>query len=516
MRKLLTLFAVAALCGAALTSTHLQGSQPEASPAQPLKAEKYRAKGKDAIPDQYIVVLNDEAAGFARRILFLAVATSLAGSALAAAHQPASKVDVRIDEATRQAVIESVIKSLKQSYVFPETAARMEADIRERASRGEYAGVTLGPALAELLTFHLREVSHDRHIHVAYSVGRLKRDGGQPSDDDEEYRRSARLQNYGFERVGRLPGNVGYLDLRGFYRAGVAGETAAAAMTFLSETDALIIDLRLNGGGNPSMVALLSTYLFEGEPLHLSDVFWRDENRTEQLWTLPYVPGKRYANKPVYVLTGGQTFSAGEALAYFLKSLKRATVIGETTAGAANGGRGHRIGDHFEITVPSGRVTSPITGSNWEGTGVEPDVKVPAGIALETAHLDALRKLAVAEKDSDRARQLNASVRDAERSLAGARAKLPPQIAPSVVGNTEFRLRGAGYARRVALVGSFNHWGTIPTECARTGGEWVCRVDLAPGRYTYKFVVDGMRVIDPVNRNINVDERGDIASVLTK
>ena len=163
---------------------------------------------------------------------------------------------------------------------------------------------------------------------------------------------------------------------------------------FLGNTDAIIFDLRKNGGGDPAMVALICSYLFGPEPVHLNDLHWREGKgeRVEEFWTLKDVAGKRYTGKDVYVLTSNYTFSGAEEFTYNLKNLKRATIIGETTGGGANPGGGNRLSEHFGVFIPTGRAVSPVTKTNWEGTGVEPDVKVPADQALKTAQLIALRK----------------------------------------------------------------------------------------------------------------------------
>ena len=190
--------------------------------------------------------------------------------------------------------------------------------------------------------------------------------------------------NCGFEKVELLAGNVGYLKFNMFADPAVCGPTATAAMNLLGNADALIIDLRENGGGDPKMIAFLCSYLF-AKPTQLSDVWTRKGNVTQQFWTLPYVPGKLLSDKPVYVLTAKRTFSGAEAFAYDLKNLKRATIVGETTGGGAHLVGGHRIDDHFMIGVPFAQAINPISKANWEGVGVEPDVKVPAADALSTA-----------------------------------------------------------------------------------------------------------------------------------
>ena len=174
---------------------------------------------------------------------------------------------------------------------------------------------------------------------------------------------------------------------------------AVGAMAFLANCDALIIDLRENGGGSPEMIQLLSSYFFSGEPRHLNSFYYRMDEKTEQYWTQPYVPGAKLADTDLYVLTSGYTFSGAEEFTYNLKNMKRATIVGETTGGGAHPVRIEVLNDHFAIGVPYARAVNPISKTNWEGTGVEPDVKVPAAQALAQAHLLALEKLAAKEKD---------------------------------------------------------------------------------------------------------------------
>jgi len=198
--------------------------------------------------------------------------------------------------------------------------------------------------------------------------------------------------NCGFEKVEHLSGNIGYVKFDMFADPEVCGPTAIAAMNLLSNVDAIIFDLRENGGGDPAMIALISTFLFD-QPTHLNDLWERKNDVTHQYWTLPYVPGKRLDGKPVYVLTSKVTFSGAEEFSYNLKNLKRATIVGETTGGGAHPVSGQRIDDHFLIGVPYARAINPISKTNWEGTGVEPDVKVAASNALTTAEKLALEKV---------------------------------------------------------------------------------------------------------------------------
>jgi len=229
-------------------------------------------------------------------------------------------------------------------------------------------------------------------------------------------RRFAASVNFGFEKIDRLAGNIGYLRVDGFMPTDVGAETAIAAMSFLANTDALIFDLRYSvNGGDPTMSTLLSSYLFDSEPVHLGDIYWREGNRTRQIWTMPYVPGKKYLRKEVYFLTSKDTISAGEGFVYDLQNLKRVTVIGETTAGAANPGFEYRINEHFFMFLPMGRAINPITKTNWEGTGVKPDIEVPAEQALKTAHLMALKKLLATATDERAKGQLRGVIETLEK-----------------------------------------------------------------------------------------------------
>jgi hypothetical protein len=299
-----------------------------------------------------------------------------------------------IDAATRARVIDAAIAKIDEFYVFPDVAKKMGAAVRARAKRGEYDSVTDGGTFAALLTEHFREVSHDKHLSVTFSPTRLPEESSSPSPDAiAHYRLAMEEANCGFEKVEHLNGNVGYLKFDFFADPEVCGGTAIAAMNFLANVDALIVDLRQNGGGDPKMVALVSTYLF-ATPTHLNDLWERKSGETHQYWTLPYVPGKHLPIVPVFVLTSHRTFSGGEEFTNNLKVLKRATIVGEVTGGGAHPVAGHRIDDRFTIGVPFARAINPITKTNWEGVGVEPDVKVTEADALATAQALAVKELA--------------------------------------------------------------------------------------------------------------------------
>jgi retinol-binding protein 3 len=311
------------------------------------------------------------------------------------AQQGPPQQDMTIDSATKSAVIDNLIRQLNDAYVFPVVAKKMEADLRSRQGNKEYDAVTSAKAFSEKLTADLQSVSKDKHLRVRYSFQPLpiRQQRGEPTEAEKaDFRRSNQRFNFGFERVERMNGNIGYLDLRSFNDDQDGAETVAAAMTFLANTESLIIDLRQNGGGNPAMVALICSYLFGDKPVHLNDLYWRKGDKTDEFWTKPAVAGKKYGDKDVYVLTSNRTFSGAEEFTYNLKNLKRATIIGETTGGGAHPGGFERLSDHFGAFIPTGRAISPITKTNWEGTGVEPDIKVPKEQALKTAYLMALNK----------------------------------------------------------------------------------------------------------------------------
>ncbi|HEX8351598.1 MAG TPA: S41 family peptidase [Pyrinomonadaceae bacterium] len=326
-------------------------------------------------------------------------------NAAPARQAPPEQPDMTVDAAARKEVIESLIKRLNDAYVFPDVASKMEQAVRARLARGEYEQVTSARQFAEKLTADIQEVSRDKHLRVRYSAQPIPERAGGPreptSEEREQFRREMSRMNYGFQKVERLPGNIGYVEFRGFFDPEGGADTVASVFNFLGNTDAIIFDLRKNGGGDPAMVALICSYLFGPEPVHLNSLHWREGKgeRVEEFWTRKEVAGRRYTGKDVYVLTSGRTFSGAEEFSYNLKNLKRATIIGETTGGGANPGGGNRLSKHFGVFIPRGRAVSPVTKTNWEGTGVEPDVKVPADQALRTAQLMALKK--AVEKATD-------------------------------------------------------------------------------------------------------------------
>jgi retinol-binding protein 3 len=313
-----------------------------------------------------------------------------AGALAASAQSPAT-----VDAATRVQVIDNVVAAMNERYVFPDVAQRVAAALRDPAQR-RALDTDDAKAFASRLTDALQTLTKDKHLRVMHSDAPVPEPTAahRPAAEDiARFRAAEQQRNFGIERVERLPGNIGYLELRGFANAEWAGEAIASAMTLLAHSEALIVDLRRNGGGDPAAVALVTSYLLD-ERTHLNSLYFRPTDETAQFWTQDWVPGKRFGGtKPLYVLTSARTFSGAEEFAYNLKNLKRATIVGETTGGGAHPGELRRVGAHFRMFVATGRAISPITKTNWEGTGVVPDVPVKADDALRVAQLRALPAL---------------------------------------------------------------------------------------------------------------------------
>jgi hypothetical protein len=283
-----------------------------------------------------------------------------------------------LDAGARSEVIDDLIAKLRAEYVFPEKAEAAAEDLRTRRSRGEYDAITDRDGFARALTEHLQALTHDLHLRVRSTApSRGGPAGGNRQPDPAG----------AFGRVEILDGNVGYVEILSF---GFPPEAIRAAtrdaLTKMADADALIFDVRANGGGHPGFVALVSSYIFGEEPVHLNSLYFRPEDRTDDFYTDPNVAGKKFGpTKPVFVLTSARTFSAAEEFTYNLQARKRATIVGETTGGGAHPGGGQPLAHGMFVFVPTGRAINPITGTNWEGVGVVPEVKVAAAEALDAA-----------------------------------------------------------------------------------------------------------------------------------
>ena len=292
----------------------------------------------------------------------------------------------------REPEIELLCSQLASYYVFPDTANEIVTILRTRLAEGAYAD-TNDEEFAARVTADLQSVNGDKHLRLLYSAEEVPDTGQESAWDPVAYRKEAEQDAFGITKIERLKGNIGLLELRLLHDAEIATPAITAAMTLIAHTDALIIDLRENGGGDPNTVALICSYLFDDQ-VHLNDIYNRPEDTTRQFWTLPHVPGPRFGGKkPIYVLTSSRTFSGAEELSYNLQQHKRATLIGETTKGGAHPGDRYRVGPHLKSAVPNGRAINPISGTNWEGVGVVPDIQVPADEAFDLAYKKAFEDL---------------------------------------------------------------------------------------------------------------------------
>lgn len=301
---------------------------------------------------------------------------------------------VVVDRAMRTQAIDTLVARLNNHYVFPDKAKQIETVLRQRQQEGRYDATTDGKQLAKLLTEDVHSVARDLHMSVRFSRGLVPPDRtGPPPATLAEFERDAPLpmrlfrhvSNFEVEEVNVLASGIGYLQLTGFPPHFLLTEKYAAAMNKLADTKGLIIDLRKNGGGDPQTVALLVSY-FVDQRTRLNDIWDRDTGASIQYWTVDKLDGKRYGGKkPVMILVGPDTMSAGEDFAYTMQALKRATVIGKPTWGGAHPTRPYRLGDHFFALIPNRRTISPITGTNWEGGGVAPDIAAEPEQALAVA-----------------------------------------------------------------------------------------------------------------------------------
>ncbi|MFE3108389.1 S41 family peptidase [Kitasatospora indigofera] len=289
-------------------------------------------------------------------------------------------------------VIDETVRLLTEQYVFPEVAEQLAGLLRRRLSEGAY-DVEGAEELARLVTADLQSLNGDRHLRLKHHADPVSPKEGAASLD--AMRREFDTSLGGAPRVELLDGGVAVLELAPMlFPLEWAAEPLGAALTLASRARALIVDLRGNRGGDPDTVAFVCSYLVD-ERTHLNSMYWREGERREQSWSLPHVPGARFGgSKPLYLLSGDSTFSAAEELAYDLQQLGRAVVVGERTRGGAHPCKGWTVHPHLEATVPVGRAVNPVSGANWEGTGVQPDVPCAAADALDRAHALALARLA--------------------------------------------------------------------------------------------------------------------------
>jgi hypothetical protein len=331
-------------------------------------------------------------------VIFVLVSVTFgwSGSFQEVGGKPTSQ-ESRLENSTKTAIIDWICVKMNEIYVFPDVAKKMEEHIKTKLKNGGYDSISNPGAFARQLRDDLVEISHDRHFGVIYAPEPSLR-FQRPDPEEEKKRKEQRIRqwkfdNFYFKKVEWMDGNVGYLRFDGFADTLYAGDTAVAALQFLKHCDAIIIDLRYNGGGGADMIQLILSYFFE-ERTHINSWYIRRLDKTDQSWTSTYVPGVKLLDTDLYVLTSSRTFSAAEEFIYDLKNLNRATLVGETT-----GGGGHMVtlerNDELKIefTIPFNRAINPYSGDNWEAKGIEPHVKCQAEEALGKAYVLALGKI---------------------------------------------------------------------------------------------------------------------------
>jgi hypothetical protein len=283
--------------------------------------------------------------------------------------------------AERQRVVEAAAAHVARHYFDKAMGKNMAEALRTHARSGEYDAAADGDAFAQALTRQMRDVSRDVHLEVIYSADPLPVLRESSPEDQARYRARLQRDNCEFRRVEILPHNIGYLKLDSFPDVSFCQTISVQAMATLNSANALIVDLRDNRGGMGEMVRLIAGYFFD----HPEYMYSPREIPAVHSWTQSPVAGNKLAGKPVYLLTSSTTISAAEDFAYNLKMLRRATIVGETTRGSAHAGVFYRIDDHFGMGIPEVQAVNPYSIADWEDVGVEPDVKVKAEDALETA-----------------------------------------------------------------------------------------------------------------------------------
>lgn len=415
-----------------------------------------------------------------------------------------STVQAQLTQQQKAETVDSLVKLMNERYTFPETAKQIEQFLRKQQAADVYNSISNGDEFAAKLTADVRSICNDKHVTIRYSAQALPVERGNIMKISEEEKKGyvefLRLENYGVTKLEVLKGNIGYIDFKFLCGIEYAGDFYAAMMNYVQHTDALIIDFRKCGGAmSDNVIPFLCSYFF-ADKTHLNDLYWREGNFTQQTWTQVVVPGKKYLNKPVYILTSNRTFSGAEEMAYDLKNLKRATIIGEVTGGGANPGGSVNITAHFNMFLPVGKAVNPITKTNWEGVGVQPDTLIESRLALYKAHMLAMQH--------GLQTTTNPQWKDELKRLMAIVEKEKPQFV-----KVSFRLKGYANASNVFVAGGFNHWSATSVKMKRQGNEWIAETVAEPGKHLYKFIVDGQWITDPGNKELE-EENGYMNSVI--
>ncbi|WP_159729908.1 S41 family peptidase [Sphingobacterium sp. 18053] len=393
----------------------------------------------------------------------------------------------QLDSDKKKQTIISTFNLLKAKYVSSDILPELERTIWESYTKGKYDTISTGNEFAFQLTQDLQKITKDQHLKVLYSETN-KMDGQRTTKRElsgDQWLKNLMIENnYGIKEKAILKGNIGYLSIPLFGPLRDCADTLIAAMNYVKDTKALIIDLRdCRGSLDENTIPFVFSYFFKN-PVHIDNFYTRETNTTKQFWTYGYVPGSLYLDKPIYVLTSGKTFSGGEAFAYNLQQLKRGVIIGEVTRGGANPSEMQKISSNFSVTVPYAASISPISNTNWENVGVKPDKEVKSILALYEANLLALKELLFcAENQSSRG------------GLEEALLELKKPILMKVT----FQLEGFDGAKEVAVAGTFNSFSRKSFLLTKVNEKWVGETEVEPGDLSYVFIVDNRIIKDPKN-----------------
>lgn len=330
---------------------------------------------------------------------------------------PLAALVANLDQATKDSVLDNLVREMNARYVMPEIAKKVEGALTDWRKKDDYKQIDDANTFAAKVNEILKANVTDAHLRFRYSSQPLppRQNPREPSKAEIDRQNwETRFVNTGFEKVERLRGNVGYIKFNFFGSPEDMARPVEGAMKFLANTDAMIVDLRDNGGGHPAGVQLFCSYFFDEKPVHLNSIYFREGNRTEEFWTLKSLPAPRFLDRPVYVLVSKRTGSGAEECSYNLQQLKRATLVGSNTWGGANPGGVVRLGDHFSCFIPTGRAINPYTKTNWEGTGVTPHVQLDPAKALGYAHSAALRDVIAKVTDPEIKKDLEQVLKDIE------------------------------------------------------------------------------------------------------
>ena len=352
----------------------------------------------------------------------------------------------------KQSAVDQIATLLQERYVLPDVARKAGEHLKSKLQAGHFDAHKDLKTFAEALTTEAQAVTKDKHMRIRPVPPRqappntLERMVEERLNDIAQQREAVA----GFAAVKKFEGNVGYLDIRFFAGVEWGAPIADHYMALLATSDAIIIDLRKNGGGNPGMVQYLCSYFFD-KKVHLNSLYWREGDRTQEFWTLDKVGGHKMPAVPLFVLTSNRTFSGAEEFSYNMKTQKRATLVGETTGGGANPGGGFPVNEQLMIFIPTGKAINPVTKTNWEGLGVVPEVKVPEAEALDKA-LDLAVKSAAEyrqvnkEKNAALLRELFESVESGSKD--NVQASLKKNLVANLLNEEDINALGYEYLMR--------------------------------------------------------------------